>query len=164
MFKVIVTGGKDFKDLKLMEDKLDKLFNHATNRVEIYITDRRGAEKMVKKYAFTRDIPVHIKKVNWDNGRYAGVKILTELYSQCDAIVIFDNGEDSYTQSVIRNTESLHIQRRVIRYEAREMWSQQPATAKQLAVIGEICKNNPHAPAFTGSTTAEAGIYIRRYY
>lgn len=162
MFKVIVTGGKDLTDYNFISAKLDKLFNSSKD-VEICISDRRGAEKQAKKYAQNNNLQLKIFNVDWNKGRSAGAKVMTEMFNYADAVVIFDNEEDTYIKKMIDKCKYYHFQKRIIKYESKELWSKKPATDKQMEYIRQIRSKNLHAPIFEGKTVAEAGMYIRRY-
>ena len=162
MFKVIITGGKDFDDMELMTSKLDKILSQAAD-IEICITDRRGAEKCAKRYAKKKDYKLRIFDINWNKGRNEGARVAREMMNYADAIVIFDNDDDTYSASMIKHADYSHMQKRVVRYEKKELWSQKPATEAQLSVIATIRSQNLRAPVFNGTTVAEAGLYIRKW-
>ena len=162
MFKVIITGGKDFTDYELLSRKLDRILSNSHD-VEICISDRRGAEKQAKKYAQKNKLKLTIFNIDWNKGRYAGSMILNEMLSYADAIVVFDNEEDAFVKSILKQSEYHHCQKRIIKYQSKELWSQKPATETQLAYIRQIRSQNLRAPRFEGKTVADAGLYIRKW-
>lgn len=123
--KVIIAGGRDFKDVDLMYSELDQFFydpngNHGgvAMDVEIVSGHARGADQMGEMYAAERGYQLKIFPANWDKyGKAAGHIRNKEMGEYADRAVVFWNGKSRGSQDMILLMKSYNKPVNVIRYE-----------------------------------------------
>ncbi len=118
MIKVIVAGGRDFKDAQLMETKLDKILSNY-NRDEIVIISGRakGADRVGEEYAQRNSIPVEEYPAQWDlYGTSAGYIRNTEMANNATHLVCFWDGKSRGTKNMIDIAKKRGLPTRVILY------------------------------------------------
>ena len=96
--KVLVCGGRDFDDAALVEKTLD-----ATEVTEIIEGGAKGADRLARQWAESREIPVRTFKADWRRyGRGAGPKRNEQMLDEGepDLVVAFPGG--SGTESMMR--------------------------------------------------------------
>lgn len=116
MFKVIVAGGRDFKDYTLLEKKLDELLVNQKD-VQIVCGMANGADKLGLYYAKKRNLSVREYPADWHNeGNKAGFKRNVRMARYADACVCFWDGQSAGTGHMIRIAHYHKLKVRVIRY------------------------------------------------
>ena len=71
--KVIVAGGRDFKDYKLLKETLDNFQQEYGNITEIISGGARGSDKLGEQYANENNIPIKRFVPDWNGlGKKAG--------------------------------------------------------------------------------------------
>lgn len=73
--RVLVCGGRDFRDERLMWDKLDELLFHSPwTGMTIIHGAARGADLLAGKYAKVQEYEVEVYPADWEqHGKSAGV-------------------------------------------------------------------------------------------
>lgn len=94
--KIIVCGGRDYKDLQTLYTVLDQV--HAENPVTCLVNGGyRGADKLSSRWAEQRNIPFVEVHANWEKyGREAGPKRNTKMLNQHPdtvAVIAFPGGD-----------------------------------------------------------------------
>jgi hypothetical protein len=116
MFKVIVAGGRDFKDYPLLKKTLDKLLKHKTE-VQIVSGLAKGADSLALEYAVEKNLPVKKFPANWNEfGTMAGYQRNIQMAQYADACVCFWNGKSRGTKHMIRIARESKLQVRTIKY------------------------------------------------
>lgn len=125
-FKVIVAGGREFQDFKLLCSKLDQLLVSVKKRgdnIVIVSGKARGADSLGEKYARLNNYTIESHPANWNTyGKSAGYRRNAEMAKSASvikdqgALVAFWDGRSRGTKSMIdlANKYKLHV--RVIRY------------------------------------------------
>ncbi|MCA1760432.1 MAG: DUF2493 domain-containing protein [Bacteroidales bacterium] len=117
-FKVIVAGGRDFFDYKLLKSKLDVILSKKENVVIVSGT-ARGADQLGEKYAREHKLLISSFPALWDkNGTQAGFIRNEEMAKYADACVCFWNGESVGTKHMIETAESMNLKLRIINYKS----------------------------------------------
>ena len=71
--KVIVAGGRDFKDYYLLKETLDNFQQEYGNITEVVSGGARGSDKLGEKYANENNIPIKRFVPDWEGlGKKAG--------------------------------------------------------------------------------------------
>lgn len=116
--KVIVAGGRDFKNYKLLCEKLDAILGYQTTAsLEIVSGGASGADSLGETYARDRGIKVKVFHADWEkHGKSAGPKRNEEMAIYADACIVFWDGQSSGTKNMIANSNRHHLKLRVIYY------------------------------------------------
>lgn len=122
-FYLLVAGGRDFIDYKLLKDKCDFLLKNHLDK-EIIIVDglARGADTLSKIYALEKGYQTKDFKPDWSLGKYGGIKrnqdmadyIKTKKYYGC---VCFWDGNSTGTKAMRDICIKDNIPYRVYNYE-----------------------------------------------
>lgn len=126
-FKVIIAGGRDFNDLKLLASTCDKILKNKAN-VEVVSGVARGADRMGEAYAYSKGWGVKRFPARWeDYGKPAGATRNSEMANYADAAIVFWNGRSPGTKDMIYKAQKRGIPLRVIYYEKkRKLTKAQP--------------------------------------
>ena len=94
--KIIVCGGRDYKDLPTLYTVLDQI--HAENKLTCLVNGGyRGADKLASRWAEQRGVPFLEVHANWEKyGKEAGPKRNTQmlkLHPDVVAVVAFPGGD-----------------------------------------------------------------------
>jgi hypothetical protein len=116
MIKVIIAGGREFDDYKLLCDKCDTILSNQRN-VEIVCGMARGADLLGKKYAESRGYPVKEFPAEWDKlGKSAGIVRNIQMRDYADALICFWDGKSTGTAHMIKAAEAKGMKIRIIKY------------------------------------------------
>lgn len=129
MFKVIVAGGRDFKDYELLRDKCRVLLANKLPDVVIVSGHAEGADKLGEGFGIFHDLQVERFPADWDDlsepcvlrytkagkpyNAIAGHKRNTAMGEFADAGIIFDTGGKG-TADMIRILKKLGKPHRII--------------------------------------------------
>ncbi len=109
MIKILVCGGRDYSERRLLYEELDKV--HAENQIAIVITGgARGADSLAVDWASIRNIQVLIYNANWKtHGRKAGPlrnqRMIDE--GEPDLVIAFPGGKG--TADMVRRAKIAKI-------------------------------------------------------
>ena len=109
--KVLVCGGRDFDDIRLVEKTLD-----AIEVAEIIEGGRKGADRLAREWAEARGIPVRTFKADWRRyGRGAGPKRNEQMLDEGkpDLVVAFPGGKG--TENMIRLAQAAGVRVRAVK-------------------------------------------------
>lgn len=118
-FKLIIAGGRDFRDYNLLCDKCDRLLAHKRNTHNIVIVSgtARGADQLGERYAVEKGYPILRYPANWDrDGNAAGPIRNKHMAESADALVAFWNGKSRGTANMIALARKRNIQIRIVNY------------------------------------------------
>ena len=118
-FKVVVAGSRQFKDYKLLCDKLDSLFSRIKENHKIVIISglAKGADELGGRYAKERGFELIEVPADWDrHGKSAGYKRNQVMAEMSDASVVFWDGKSKGSSHMIDITKKNCNMLKVIRY------------------------------------------------
>ena len=125
-FRVVVAGGRDFYDYKVLKAHLDHLLSLRVAdgyKIVIISGKARGADSLGEVYAKEKGYEVHEKAANWDlNGRSAGHIRNKEMLDYAmekgcvGACIMFWNGLSKGTKGMYDLCIKYGLINRVIRY------------------------------------------------
>jgi hypothetical protein len=115
-FKVIVAGGRDFNDYKLLTAKCDNYLINKNN-IEIVSGGAKGADSLAIKYANERGYNVKIFPPDWSTfGKRAGYLRNEQMGNYADALIAFWDSESRGTKHMIDIATDKGLLLRIIRY------------------------------------------------
>ena len=101
MLKIIVAGGRDFKNYRYLAEKLDWIIGDRTD-VEIVCGLARGADMMGYRYAKERKLSIAEFPADWNKyGKGAGYRRNGEMARYADCLVAFWDYESKGTEHMI---------------------------------------------------------------
>lgn len=126
-YKVIIAGGRCFRDLKMLTKVANHMLSNKGQNVTIVSGTANGADRLGEVYAYSKGFGVHRMPADWNqHGRMAGIIRNEEMAEFCDAAIIFWNGTSSGTKNMIENMEKIGKPHIVKRYVTEEVISKQP--------------------------------------
>ena len=111
--KVIIAGGRDFKDYDLLCKKCDKILASQTD-IEIVSGTAYGADKLGERYSSERGYPIKQFPANWKLGKSAGYIRNKEMAEYGDALIAFWDGKSKGTKHMIDLAREYELKVRVI--------------------------------------------------
>lgn len=116
-FRVIVAGGRDFFNYRLLEEKLDRLLSPKEN-VVIVSGMAKGADRCGEEYARKHGLQISFFPALWNqHGTRAGFIRNEEMAKNADAVVCFWDGKSSGTQHMIETARNMKLPVRIINYK-----------------------------------------------
>lgn len=118
-FRVIIAGGRDFNNYKLLHDTLDNLLCNVKTRAKIIVISgkARGADSLGEKYAIENNFDIKEYPALWNiEGRSAGYKRNERMAKNADALVAFWDGKSKGTAHMIELAKKMNLDYRVIKY------------------------------------------------
>jgi hypothetical protein len=119
VFRLIVAGGRDFADYKMLSAHLDKLLENKaqTHTVVIISGLARGADLLGKRYGEEHGYHVVEFPAFWgEQGKSAGYKRNAAMRQYTDAVVCFWNGQSKGTGEMINTCKQEGLPIRVVNY------------------------------------------------
>lgn len=106
MFKVIITGGKEFEDYGLLKRKCDYYLNNKIKNDDVIVVSggEEGADMLGEKYAAERGLAVERYVPNWDrDGKSAGYKRNNIMADTGDACIAFMSsyGKNTIAKNIV---------------------------------------------------------------
>lgn len=113
--KVIIAGGRDFKDFELLCKVCDYMLSKQKD-VTIVSGTCKGADQLGERYAELRGYKIIRYKPDWDKlGKVAGLKRNEIMANNADALIAFWNGSRG-TANMIENAKKMNLKIKVQRY------------------------------------------------
>lgn len=122
--RIIIAGGRDFKDYELLKEKVDYYLSNAVqNNYKIIIVSgtAKGADKLGEKYAKERGYEIAYFPADWSLGKRAGYLRNEQmaLYAKehnMGALICFWDGQSKGSKHMIdlAKRQGLHI--RIVNY------------------------------------------------
>ena len=117
MFRVIIAGGRKFKDYKRLCGYCDHLLQNQKD-IEIVSGAAMGADKLGEKYAEERGYQIKRFPASWDRyGKSAGYIHNEEMAKYADALIAFWDGETKGTKHMIDLAEKHNLKIRIYHYD-----------------------------------------------
>lgn len=118
-FKLIIAGGRDFKDYDQLAYTVMALATTVYADMEISIVSgmARGADALGYMFAHRNNVKVYEFPAQWDRfGKQAGFRRNTEMGNFADGLLCFWDGESKGTQHMIQYMGQLNKPVYITRY------------------------------------------------
>ena len=118
-FFVVVAGGRDFNDYKLLESKLDFFLStkSKTHNIVIVSGTCKGADLLGERYALRRGYQVLRFPPDWQTYyRSAAVKRNEEMAKAANAVVVFWDNYSHGTKNMIDNAKKYNLPLKIVYY------------------------------------------------
>ena len=114
--RIIIAGSRGFANVKLMTEKLNKLFS--VNKPTLIVSGgAKGADQLGENYARRMNIPVQQYLPQWKTfGISAGMKRNRLMAENADALVAFWDGSSRGTAQMIEYANRMGLKVRVVLY------------------------------------------------
>lgn len=118
MYKIIVSGTRDFEDYKLLCETLDKFICNISDDIEIVSGACRGADSLGEKYAKEHGFAIKRFPAYWNVfGRRAGVMRNAEMADCGNVLITFWDGKSKGTKNMICEAKKRGLQTVIIKYD-----------------------------------------------
>lgn len=115
--KVIVAGGRDFDNYKLLEEALDGIL-YKCDKVTIISGEASGADTLGEMYGISKGYDIIRKPANWNKyGKAAGYIRNKEMAGIANSLVAFWDGESRGTSHMIDLARERELTIRIIIYD-----------------------------------------------
>lgn len=116
---VIIAGGRDFDDYKLLKEKCDHFLKNQNKANTVIVSGRaKGADSLGERYACERNIKLRGMPADWNTyGKSAGFRRNEEMAKVADALIAFWDGESHGTKHMIETMKRLGKPVRIVTYE-----------------------------------------------
>ena len=120
-FKVIIAGGRDFRNYNGLKSYCDKILKTKVEQgyeIKIISGTANGADKLGERYAKEKGYEILQFPADWDaHGRSAGYIRNKQMAKNADACICFWNGVSNGTKWMIEIAKEKQLPLRVIKYE-----------------------------------------------
>ena len=120
-FKVIIAGGRDFKNYNKLKNYCDKVLRSKIEEgyeIKIVSGTANGADKLGERYAKERGYEIMRFPADWNAyGKRAGYMRNKQMAENADACVCFWDGVSRGTKWMIEIAKEKELPLRVVRYE-----------------------------------------------
>lgn len=117
MFRVIITGGRDFNDYELLSKTMKDYLASIGDDICVVCGQARGADTLGEQYAKEYNHSIQYYPANWKRyGKAAGYIRNTEMANNADALVAFWDGQSLGTKHMIATAIQLGLSIHVVRY------------------------------------------------
>lgn len=120
-FRVIIAGGRNFKDYNLLKTKCDAFLEEKrkTHEVVVISGTASGADAMGERYAQERGLAVRRFPADWNQyGKAAGYIRNCQMADNADALIAFWDGRSRGTGNMIEIARKRNMPIRVAGYPA----------------------------------------------
>lgn len=118
--KVIIAGGRDFKNEPLLIQSVNDLMNEQSlenHEFEVISGGAKGADSMGRQLAEGNRLVLHLYPAQWDRfGKSAGYLRNEQMADIADYLLAFWDGKSKGTKHMIDIAERLNIPTTVINY------------------------------------------------
>ena len=132
VFRIIIAGSRSATSeatYRLLEDKLFSILKHKrdTHTIQIVSGTANGADRLSERYAQSHDYQVNRFPADWNRyGKRAGYLRNEQMAENADALVALWDGQSRGTKHMIDIAEHLGLPTRVIRYDTRPTYKENP--------------------------------------
>lgn len=118
-FKVVIAGGREFKNYSLLKRKCDKILAKVNKPITIISGTADGADKLGERYAKNKGYNLVLMPADWKSPlkKGAGHARNKDMAAVANAVIAFWDGRSPGTRSMIGYAEERGLQVRVIRYD-----------------------------------------------
>lgn len=118
--KVIIAGGREFKDYRLLKQSCDYYFHRAKDEgidIEIVSGKARGADTLGEQYAKENGYDIKPFPADWNQHGYAAGPIRNgEMARYATHLIAFWDGKSTGTANMIDQARKNGLRVRVVRY------------------------------------------------
>ncbi|MDO5445907.1 MAG: DUF2493 domain-containing protein [Eubacteriales bacterium] len=119
--RIIICGGRDFRDRALFEQSLDSILKNYEDFTFVS-GHAKGADTFAEEYARVHSIPVNVFKPDWKRyGKGAGPvrnrEMLAFAAEKTPVIIAFWDGKSKGTQNMLREAKELNAVCHLVMYE-----------------------------------------------
>lgn len=117
--RLIIAGGRDFNDYKLLEEKIDYFLSQRPEHEEVQIVSgkARGADSLGEKFANEYSLNVKEFPADWKKyGKAAGYIRNEEMAKYATHCVCFWDGESKGTKHMIDLAKKHDLKLRIVKY------------------------------------------------
>lgn len=101
MFKVIIAGGRDFKNYDYLKECCNKALSNQTD-IQIVCGMAKGADLMGKRYCQEKNFKIAEFPADWDGlGKKAGFMRNEQMADHSNALIAFWDGSSKGTKHMI---------------------------------------------------------------
>jgi hypothetical protein len=119
MFKVIIAGGRDFKNYDYLKVICDKALSNQKD-IQIVSGGAYGADKLGEKYARENEYCLKVFPADWGQyGKAAGYIRNEEMAKYADACIVFWDGESKGSKHMIDLAKKHNLKVKVYGYGRR---------------------------------------------
>lgn len=118
-YKVIIAGGRHFKDYELLKEKCDYYLKNKLKEFQVVIVsgNAAGADFLGERYAQERGLQCDARSAEWKKyGKSAGFIRNKEMAEIADALIAFWDGNSRGTANMINLAKSKGLRVAVVRY------------------------------------------------
>lgn len=116
MFKVIIAGGRDFKDSELLERTCNGYLQDKAD-IEIVSGGAKGADELAIHYSKKYKFELTVIPANWTlYGKSAGPIRNRKMAMYADALIVFWDGKSRGSKNMIETAKEFGIPVRVCKY------------------------------------------------
>lgn len=119
-FKLIIAGGRDFTDTKMLSGVIDQLVNRGELKdyaVSIVTGMARGADMLAHEFALAFNVKRYEFPADWNQyGKRAGFIRNKQMGDFADGLLAFWDGESRGTKQMIEYMESLNKPVYIVKY------------------------------------------------
>lgn len=118
--KIIIAGGRDFNNYKLLKDNVDFYLSEAIKNgdsIEIVSGKAKGADSLGEKYAKEKGYSIDEHPAKWNKlGKRAGYVRNEEMAKVSHALIAFWDGKSKGTKHMIELAKKYNLKVRVVTY------------------------------------------------
>lgn len=116
-YRVIIAGGRDFKDYPLLATSMDFLLENIDKKIVVVCGAAKGADSLGEYYAIQHGYKVKEYPAHWDlYGKSAGFRRNVEMAKNADMLVAFWDGKSHGTKHMIDTAKKWGLAVHVISY------------------------------------------------
>lgn len=118
MFNLLVSGGRDFNNYLLLEEKLNYYLSNKNKKDVIILSGHaKGTDTLAEYYANENGITLEIFPANWNEyGKSAGFIRNAEMIKKADALIAFWDGKSKGTKHAIDLAKKKNIRVVIVNY------------------------------------------------
>ena len=117
MFRVIIAGGRDFKDYDLLVKTMNHLLSNVKDDITVVCGKARGADTLGEQYAKEQGYAVQYFPADWNTyGKSAGFVRNIEMAENATALIAFWDGKSSGTKHMIETAKKYNLKILIQRY------------------------------------------------
>lgn len=115
--KVIIAGGRDFDDYKMLKEKCDYYLKNISDQIEIVSGTASGADRLGERYAAEKGYDVKQFPANWEiHKRSAGIMRNIEMADYSNFLIAFHDGFSRGTAHMIQVAKEKGLKVAIVKY------------------------------------------------
>lgn len=115
--KVVIAGGRDFKDYNLLKKKVDYYLQNVDEEIVVISGTAKGADRLGERYAKEKGYEIERYPADWDRfGKSAGYIRNGIMGKAGDALIAFWDGKSNGTSIMIQVAKKHGLKVRIVNY------------------------------------------------